>query len=292
MPKVSIVIPTYNKAKYLPEAIESVLNQTYQDIDIIIIDDGSNDNTKEIICKYIQEFSGKIKYYSQKNQGPAAARNRGIREAKSDFISFLDSDDLYIQDYLEQCIKYINDNGFDLIMTDNYYELYDENGKCLKKEYRTRENYKGNENKLYEILFSRFQNGFSGDMRILIKKACFHDIGFFDENLHILEDWDLWLRIAKNNLKVGYINRPLFVYRRFVESICRNRNNDMLKLRNIYYAFEKNKKDAFRINYKLINSYKQTLWMLGTNSIVNKLGLFFGIKCLIKSKLAFLLPNN
>jgi len=83
-PKVSVIIPTYNCARYIPEAIESVLNQTYKDFEIIVVDDGSTDNTKEVLNRYIIE--NLIKYIYQNNQGPGAARNTGIKAAKGEYV--------------------------------------------------------------------------------------------------------------------------------------------------------------------------------------------------------------
>src|SRR5690349_3602213 len=91
MPKVSVIIPTYNRAQFIARAVDSVLEQTYKDFEIIVIDDGSSDNTQEILKAY----EGKIRYVYQQNKGISAARNRGIQEAKGEYIAFLDSDDVW-----------------------------------------------------------------------------------------------------------------------------------------------------------------------------------------------------
>lgn len=115
MPKVSIIIPTYNSAKYIHDAIESVLNQTYQDFEIIVMDDGSIDNTKKVLRSYIE--SKKIRYFYQKNKGPSAARNKGIREAKGEYIAFLGADDIWHKKKLEKSINFMNIYNFDWICT-------------------------------------------------------------------------------------------------------------------------------------------------------------------------------
>lgn len=100
LPKVSVIIPTYNCAKYLLIAVNSVLNQTFHDFEIIIVDDGSTDNTKEILKNYIKEYQNKIRYFYQENNGPGAARNKGIKEAKGEYVAFLDSDDKLVENSL------------------------------------------------------------------------------------------------------------------------------------------------------------------------------------------------
>lgn len=280
MPKVSVIIPTYNREQYLSDAIDSVIEQTFSDYEIIVVDDGSTDNTKEVLRKY----NGKIRYFFQKNNGPSAARNMGLKQALGEYVAFLDSDDIWFTDYLEENINLL-EKCYDLAMTDNYVDIYTENKKLLRRNYKDRENYLGNESKLYEILFQRFQNGFSGGIGIVIKKSCFSEIGLFDENLKILEDWDLWLRIALKRLKIGYIQHPLFIYRRHPITLCRDKKNIKLKLYNIYSAFKKNKKQALKVNRNLVKNYAETLWMIGVESLINNIDLLFGIKCLLESQL-------
>ncbi len=283
MSKISVIIPTFNSANYISETIGSILNQTFQDYEIIIVDDGSTDNTKQVLDNY----ASKIRYFFQINKGPSAARNKGIKEAGGEYIVFLDADDVWLKNYLDKCVCYLKDENCDLVMTDNYADIYSDDNKFLRREYRNRENYIGNENRLFQILYQRFQKGFSGEIRSVIKKSCFDRIGYFDENIKVAEDWDLWLRIAKNGLKVGYIQEPLFIYRRHPNALCRNKNKNKLILKNVYYAFKKNRKDAFRINRSLIKSYGQTLWMLGSQSIIKNTDIPFGIKCLLESQIYY-----
>lgn len=100
-PLISVVIPTYNRAHYVCEAIDSVLAQTYKNIEIIAVDDGSTDNTKDII----QQYSSRIKYIYQNNAGPSAARNNGIKQSNGDLIAFLDSDDIWLAEKLERQVE-------------------------------------------------------------------------------------------------------------------------------------------------------------------------------------------
>lgn len=121
--KVSVIIPTYNLARYINETVDSVLGQTYKNYEIIIVDDGSTDNTKEALS----EYGGKITYIFQENQGVSAARNKGIKEAKGEYIAFLDADDLWLKDKLELQIGLMNSNPeVAMIFTDG--ESFNEEG--------------------------------------------------------------------------------------------------------------------------------------------------------------------
>ncbi|NOQ85501.1 MAG: glycosyltransferase, partial [Deltaproteobacteria bacterium] len=111
MPKVSVIIPTYNRAHTLREAIDSVLSQSYNDLELIIVDDGSTDETKVIVSSYIP----KLAYIYQERQGVSAARNRGIKHAQGDYISFLDSDDLWLKDKLYLQMKFMESHPEALI---------------------------------------------------------------------------------------------------------------------------------------------------------------------------------
>ncbi len=126
---VSIVTPTYNCGKFITETIESVIEQTYKNWEMIIVDDCSKDNTQEIVKKYLKNDK-RIKYIKfEKNQGAAIARNTAIREAKGRYIAFLDSDDLWSKDKLEKQINFMNKNNYDFTYTN--YEEIDENSKLL-----------------------------------------------------------------------------------------------------------------------------------------------------------------
>jgi len=288
MPKISVIIPAFNAEKYIRKAIDSVLDQKLIICEIIVVDDGSTDRTSEIVNNYLKIHGNKIRYYLQSNKGPSAARNHGIAKANGEFIYFLDSDDYLLDGCLKKSLSYLIKNTHDLVMSDNYVYYYSNKGRLLNKEYKHRAGYPDDRTKLFVSLFKRFQGGFDGEIRILIKKSLFNKIGLFDERLKILEDWDLWLRIASHNLAIGYLKEPLFVYRRHAESLCRNQRYKNLKLRNIYYAFKKNKKQAFKLNKDLRRNYGDTLWMVGTESLVSKKGFLFGLRCLLESQYYYL----
>ncbi|MFB6226503.1 MAG: glycosyltransferase family 2 protein [Candidatus Paceibacteria bacterium] len=127
---VSAIIPTYNCAPWIQEAIESILNQTYKNIEIIIIDDGSTDNTKEVLEPYIKK--NKIKYFYQENQGSAKARNKGVKKAQGEYIAFLDADDIWLPKKTEKQIKSIKKHPKIKLVISNSY-LTNEEGRVINK---------------------------------------------------------------------------------------------------------------------------------------------------------------
>ncbi len=206
MPTVSIIIPTYNGAHYIEETIESVLAQTYKDYEIIIIDDGSTDNTNKVLGKY----KNKIKYFYQKHSGGylAKVRNFAISNSEGKYIAFLDNDDLWLKEKLEIQTTYMEKHkNISLSYTDIYYfgdyvprEL---NGKS-QFEVRTM-----NPGTYFEQLF---EFNFIPVSTVLVRKECLKHVGLFDESIKYASDHDLWLRIAAK-YKVGEIDKPLAKYR-------------------------------------------------------------------------------
>lgn len=198
-PKVSVIIPTYNNAKFIGEAIDSVLNQTYQDFEIIVVDDGSTDNTEEVLSKY----KNRIRYIYQKNKGPAAAKNKGILASQSKYIATLDSDDIWLPQKLQLQVDLLDSNKqLGLVYTDTYQVNIDD--KSIDKEtYFNR--YKPCSGRVLDKLL--FHN-FIPSLTVMMRRSCLEKAGLFDESLYTGEDWDLWLRIAEE-FPIDYINIPL-----------------------------------------------------------------------------------
>lgn len=212
MPKVSVIIPTYNYAKYLPETIDSVLRQTYQDLEIIVIDDGSTDNTKEIIQRYIRS-SDKIKYILQENKGPAAARNRGIKEAKGEYIAFLDSDDIWVTEKLDIQASYLEQNK-DIFFLYAKADVLNEHGKKI--------GIKPESNQHHEFKKLIFEWGYFPTATVMIRKECFDKVGFFSEDLRIMEDIHLWIRISRH-YKMHGMDQILGIYHRHSNNVTLNK---------------------------------------------------------------------
>jgi glycosyltransferase involved in cell wall biosynthesis len=249
--KVSIIIPTYNSAKYLPEAIESVLNQTYKDYEIIIVDDGSTDNTKQVLDEYllskgfeIEENNDNhcyytltagpytlIKYFYQENKGPGAARNKGIEEAKGEYIAFLDSDDLWLPEKLEKQMKLFEEEDFALVYCDMSHSVQ---GEIIYKSYLKERNYHfAGSGDVYKGLL---RENFIFTPAVVVKKEVFDTVGLFDESLKICEDYEMWLRIAKE-YRIGFIDEPLVIRRRYRTNITENKflyiNSSVMLFRNL-----------------------------------------------------------
>lgn len=202
---ISVIIPTYNRAHYICEAIDSALAQTYKNIEIIVVDDGSTDNTKDIIH---QLYNSKVTYILQKNAGPSSARNNGIKHSKGDLIAFLDSDDVWLPEKLEKQVKLIDQSHDIGLVACGIYKI--DSDKNIVGNPVINRNYNSKRSFLKELMIHNIITG--GGSNSLIRRECFERVGLFDENLWIGEDWNLWLRIAKQ-YEVRFVEEPLIKYR-------------------------------------------------------------------------------
>jgi glycosyltransferase involved in cell wall biosynthesis len=212
-PIVSVIIPTYNRAHLIVRAIRSVLNQTYQDFEIIVIDDGSTDNTEEIIRGFKDKKVKYIKKYKE-NKGSSIARNIGIKVARGKYIAFLDSDDEWLPEKLDKQIKVLQSESPEVGVVYSNLCYMDENGKSMNKLRNPKK-----EGYIYEDLFGK--NYVGTDSTLLIRKECFHRVGLFDDLLNTQQDWDMWIRIAKY-YRFALIKVPLVKYRLHSNQISRN----------------------------------------------------------------------
>lgn len=201
-PKVSIILPTYNRGYILKTAIDSVLQQTYPHFELIIVDDGSTDNTADLIKSISDE---RICYhYTKINQGAAAARNYGIQQASCDYIAFEDSDDQWHKDKLEKQMQLILNapDKPDFVYHKICYDMDGNRCAVLPPDSTPLENKSGN---IYsQLLYDNLIDCPS----LLVKKSCLLDVGLFDTSLKALEDYDLALRLAKK-YSAGFINEIL-----------------------------------------------------------------------------------
>jgi len=219
MPKVSVIIPTYNYGRFLSSAIESVMKQTYRDYEIIVIDDGSTDDTKEVMEKYC----GTIRYIYQSNKGVSTARNKGIGIAKGQYIAFLDADDYWLPEKLDKSIKFLENNNFDWICTSRF--KITENGECPERKIAARSGiYEPKSFKLSNLEIALFNPEYSIAITstVLIRRTCFNKAGLFDTSFRIGEDIDLWLRLKEAGFNGGYLDDALTVGRGHITSLTRN----------------------------------------------------------------------
>lgn len=191
---ISVIIPTYNRAHLLKRAINSVLNQTYKDIEVIIVDDCSEDNTKEVVNSI---ESKKIRYIRlENNSGACKARNVGIKKSSGEYIAFLDSDDEWCPDKLEKQYNYLIMNESNIVVCNYNYEKWNKTKLAMRKS--------NNFITYDELLYKNYVTTGA----ILTKKSILEDVGFFDESMPRYQDWELALRISKK-YKIGFMDEPL-----------------------------------------------------------------------------------
>ncbi|MDJ0730287.1 MAG: glycosyltransferase [Crocosphaera sp.] len=206
MTNISVIIPVYNGMKYLPETVQSVLEQTYQDFEIIIINDGSSDNIEEWFASLKKKH---IKLISQENQGKSAARNAGILTAQGKYIAFLDADDLWKPTKLEKQLQCFN-NSFDVGLVYTWTMIINENGLPIGKIITSQA--KGD---VWEKMLE--SNLLVCGSTPLIHRDCFDKVGLFSLDLPLAQDWDMWIRIA-NNYPFAVVQEPLVCYREHPEN--------------------------------------------------------------------------
>ncbi len=198
IPVVSIIIPTYNRANLIGESISSVLNQTFKDFEVIIVDDGSVDNTESVVKSF---NDARIKYIKcEKNRGACVARNLGIKIAKGKYIAFQDSDDKWLPEKLEKQIKVLTACQENSIVYTGFWRIKDN-----KKIYIPLNRVKQKDGNVYKELLN---GNFISTQTLLVKKKCLEKSGVFDENLPRFQDWDLVLRLAKY-YDFKFIDEPL-----------------------------------------------------------------------------------
>ena len=240
MSKVSVIIPAFNKYNFTRKTIVSIINQTYKKIEIILIDDGSTDETYKL--KY--EFKNLIKYYYTENKGASAARNLGIQKSTGDYLAFIDCDDIYDEKKIETSIEILKDNpNYDFVYTDVY--LINENDIKIKYEFNLN-NHPGSGNIGKRILLSDFT---ITNSTLLAKKECFEIIGGFDEKIFIAADRDIFVRLAMK-FKAFYISQPLTGYRVGSGNIYNNLDK---ALKEFLYLLEKNLKNLPSISIAFEN---------------------------------------
>ncbi|MDD3417006.1 MAG: glycosyltransferase family A protein [Lachnospiraceae bacterium] len=203
---VSVVLPTFNRQNVLERAIDSVLNQTYSNLELIIIDDGSTDGTEELIHRY-QEIDQRVVYYKNAvNSGPHVSRNLGILKSRGDYIAFQDSDDEWVLD------KLFKQMSLFLQTEENIGMVYSPFIKIASEELKICPNPDEVEKWSGELLETLFSTPLCGTPTMLIKRSVLNEVGKFDEKLNCLEDYELSLRIAKKYLIYAVMEPLLLSY--------------------------------------------------------------------------------
>jgi glycosyltransferase involved in cell wall biosynthesis len=209
-PLVSIVIATYNMARYLPLAIKSVLDQTYSNIEVLVVDDGSTDDTAGAIAPFLADH--RVRYCIQENKGQAAAKNHGVQKSRGEYIAFLDADDTWTPNKLDVQIPIFDRSTFTGIVYSRVRYM-DENGRHLGVA----------DNELFRgrVSGALLIRNFIGFGTTVIKRECFDRLGAFDETLRMGIDYDLWLRFS-TNYEFDYVDQPLLNYRVWAGQMSKN----------------------------------------------------------------------
>ena len=236
--KVSVIIPSFNRACYLVDAIESVINQTFHDFELIVVDDGSTDNTRGV-CERYKDWLIYVRH--NEKRGQSAARNTGIMKARGEFIAFLDSDDMFMPDKLEKQFKmFAKRPGLDCCYTQCYF--CDENGRIYDTFLK---NHRCPDDALQYFISVIFPATSSS---IMVRKKCFFDVGFYDENLETCEDYDLAIRLA-SKCCFFYIDESLVKIRHHSSNMSRS-GSSLLKHQVMIKVWEKNDHILNKLHYK------------------------------------------
>jgi len=213
-PLVSVVIPTYNHAKFLRQAITSALSQTYQPSEVIVIDDGSTDDTPNVAA----QFHDQITYLSQTNQGLSVARNTGILRARGEFIQLLDSDDELCPDTLNTLVDAVIRRPQGSVFFASWDEI-DLGGRVTAHV-----DAKPLPSDTFHALFDPMAIG--PPCRYLVRRSAFARVGIFDSRLHACEDWEMWLRMASEGLE--FVAEPSACSRYRNYSVSMSKNHELM----------------------------------------------------------------
>lgn len=206
MPKVSVIIPTYNCGQYICQAVDSVLAQTYRDFELVVVDDGSTDNTRELLM----QFGKNLRYIYQENKGMTAARNTGIKNSSGEYIAFLDSDDIWLPNKLERQVKLLDEAPEVGLVYCWHYYIDEQGNRCKFWNNEVGRSFESG-SRLFEKLIERNVISGGGSTPV-IRRECLAKSGMFDEALSYCGDWDLWLRISMDYI-IAVIPEPLGCYR-------------------------------------------------------------------------------
>jgi len=225
-PIVSAIIPTYNRGWIIKEAVDSILAQTFCAFELVVVDDGSTDNTLEILSGYKKD---RIRIIQQDNKGVGAARNRGATASTGQYIAFLDSDDIWMRDKLSVQVKFFADHPDAMI--------------CQAEEIWIRRGIRVNPKKRHKkptgmIFEPSLDLCLVSPSAVMMKKSLFDEMGGFDESFRVCEDYDLWLRIGCK-YPIFLVDRPLIVKRGgHMDQLSRGDRLDKFRIRSIINIME------------------------------------------------------
>ena len=262
-PLVTVIIPTFNCEEYICEAIDSVLAQRYSEIEILVIDDGSIDNTKEVINSYIEKKQ--IKYIFQENKGLAGARNTGLRQARGKYLQFLDSDDIIDDNKIAKQVKFLEEN-------EEIFAVYSDTNYFRNTKDKIIENYRKFEEISGDILNKMIAGNFIPVNAVLLRKID----NRFDEDLTVLEDWDFWLRLCLEGKMFSYMKEKLNWVRLHNSNMSSDKQKmlegEIIVLNKLQDPLSENAEFYFSLfrRYRKLKKYDKALAKLKTASKINK----------------------
>ena len=208
---VSVIVPVFNREQLVGRTLESILAQTYRSLEILAVDDGSEDGSLALLRRYSRERAGLVTVLSQRNSGQAAARNRGVEASRGEFIAFLDSDDLWRPDKLDRQIPLFA--GPVGLVYSAIHEI-DSAGRVLRTV--------ACEAEMRGDIHSRLlvRNRMTGGT-VVVRRSALERVGLFDENLRAAENWDLWIRVCRE-FEADFVDRPLVEYLKHESNLSRD----------------------------------------------------------------------
>jgi glycosyltransferase involved in cell wall biosynthesis len=228
-PAVSVVIPAYNVATYMRETLDSVFAQTYTDFEVVVVNDGSPDT--EELERALEPYRERIVYVRQENRGAGAARNRGLREARGGYVAFLDADDLWLPNFLEAQMRFLEAGGYDLVYSDAV--LFGDTPVAGRTQMESASPSVG-EVDFLSLIHYRCNVTTS---TVLARKAPIFEAGLFDEGLRNSQDFELWVRLVRRGARVSYQRKVLVRYRCHDDSL--SSGTPVNQVRRQIYVFEK-----------------------------------------------------
>lgn len=272
--KIDVVIPTYNSATFLVDAVKSVLKQTYKVNKIIIVDDGSTDETAKI-CMKLKIRYPQISYLRQNNSGLSAARNTGIQFSKVEYLAFCDADDVWEKEKLSKQVEVIVKSRLPrlgLVYCD-YYNINEEGSRIAYPSMDLDIKIRGDvENILLEGNYIA-----SSGSGVLVKSECFTKVGMFDKELVSCEDWDMWIRITQK-YQVDYVNEKLVGIRRTQKSMSQDGDRMCIGMSMLYKKHDNMMKSKIGHDYFFRVLAKQVIKVYPNMAVINKARTILGEK--------------
>lgn len=227
---ISVIIPAYNVAAYIGETLDSLLAQTYTDYEAVIVNDGSTDDTEQVIASYRELLGDRLVYVKQSNGGLANARNAGLRVARGRYIALLDADDLWAPEFLAKMLTLLeSDPTLDLVFPNAWFWG---SPNFSGREFQSV--FPASEPVTFERVLRRECYIFG---LALFKRELLETVGFYDEELGASEDFDLWLRMLRHGCRFGFTREPLVKYRWRADSLSNNSDKLLNNLSKVYHKW-------------------------------------------------------